>query len=289
MQGYVECDYKKSNSRNVAHLRIDAKSIKAPYKIEQADFVSCQHIHFITNDNAIAILKPNGILLVTTQLTSKAFWQTLSAIKQEEIKSKNIQVFVIDNEWLKEEYTVNGYKLNSLYAAFLSLKNDIVYTDEIADLRDSIYKVDTTIAKKDFIENDNEFSNTLLGKLLRNKGNEVLVSELPVDGTYPTNTSKYNHVVLSNELPVWNPDACTQCGACSMACPQSTIRMKVHGDSYVETVPENFKSTKSVEADFDLLNFTLQVNPDQCTGCNNCVDACPVKGALQLVEKQKNL
>ncbi len=287
VQGYVECDYKKSNSRNVAHFRMDAKPIKAPYKIEQADFVSCQHTHFITNDNAIATLKPNGILLVNSQLTSKAFWQTLSAKKQEEIKAKNIQVFVIDNEWVKEEYTVNGYKLNSLYVAFLSLKKDLIYSDEIADLRDSIYKVDTTIAKKDAVENNHEFSNTLLGKLLRNKGNEVMVSELPVDGTYPTNTSKYNYVVTANELPVWNPDACTQCGACSMACPQSAIRMKVYDDQYLENVSPDFKSAKSVEADFDLLNFTLQVNQDQCTGCNNCVDACPVKGALQLVESKK--
>ena len=115
----------------------------------------------------------------------------------------------------------------------------------------------------------------------------MLVSELPVDGTYPTDTSKYNPVVGTSELPTWNPNACTQCGACSMACPQSTIRMKVYEDSYVKNAPANFKVTKSLEADFDLLNFTLQVNPDQCTGCNNCVDACPVKGALQMVESKK--
>ena len=169
VQGYVECDYKKSNSRNVAHLRIGSKSIKAPYKIEQADFVSCQHTHFITNDNAIQTLKPNGALLVTTQLTSKAFWKTLSAKKQEEIKAKNIQVFVVDNEWVKEEYVIEDYKLNSLYASFLSLKKGIAYTEEIVDLKDSIYKVDTTIAKKDLVENNDDFSNTLLENCLEIK------------------------------------------------------------------------------------------------------------------------
>ena len=116
----------------LAHLRIDSKPIKAPYKIEQADFVSCQHTHFITNDNAIQTLKPNGTLLVNSQLTSKAFWQTLSAKKQEEIRAKNISVYVVDEEWLKEEYDVEGCKLNYLYASFLSLKKDIIYTDEIS-------------------------------------------------------------------------------------------------------------------------------------------------------------
>ena len=282
VQGYVECDYKKSNSRNVAHLRIDAKSIKAPYKIEQADFVSCQHTHFINNDNAIATLKTNGTLLVNSQLTSKAFWQTLSAKKQEEIIVKNIQVFVMDNEWLKAEYTVNSYKLNSLYAAFLSLQKDLIYTDEIVDLRDSIYKVDTKIAKKDVLENNDEFSNTLLGKLLRNKGNEVLVSELPVDGIYPTDTSNYYQILTTKELPVWNAEACTQCGACSMACPQGAIRMKMYDDSYLENTSIGFKSVKALDPDFDLLNFTLKVNTNQCNGCNNCVDACHIKEALEL-------
>jgi len=289
VQGYVECDYKKSNSRNIANLRMDSKPIKAPYKIEQADFVSCQHSNFINCDNAIHTLKPNGTLLVNSQLASKAFWQTLSTKKQKQIIDKKIDLRIVDLKRVKGTFVVDDKEISALNACFLSLKKGIVYTDEISDLNEQIHKVEITKINTYSEKIDSDFANTLLGKLLENKGNEVLVNELPVDGTYPTDTSKFNQIATSEELPIWNADACTQCGACSMACPQGAIRMKVYNNSYLENTPADFKSVKSLETDFDLLNFTLQVNPNQCNGCNNCVDACPVKEALQMVQSSKIL
>ena len=289
VQAYIECDYKKSNSRNAVHLRIHSKPIKAPYNIAQANFVSCQHSNFINSDNAIETLKPNGTLLVNSQLTSKTFWQTLLAKKQQQIIEKNIDLYLIDIKTMKESFIVNKIKISTLNACFLSLKKDIVYTDEISDLKEQIHKVEVTEINTCTEKIDSEFANTLLGKLLENKGNEVLVSELPVDGTYPTDTSKFNPISTAKELPVWDADACTQCGACSMACPQGAIRMKVYDDSYSENTPTDFKSVKALEADFDLLNFTLQVNSDQCNGCNNCIDACPIKEALQLNQREEIL
>ena len=289
VQGYNECDYKKSNSRNVAHVRIASEPIKAPYNIEQADFVSCQHINFINSDNAIETLKPKGTLLVNSELNQKAFWKALSTNKQEQIIDKKIDLKIVDLKKVKETFVVDNVKISALYACFLSLKRGIVYTDEISDLKEQIHRVENTKSNQYSEKVDSNFANTLLGKLLENKGNEVLVSELPVDGTYPTDTSQFNQMVTSEELPIWNPDACTQCGACSMACPQGAIRMKVYDNSYLENPPANFKSVKSQEVDFDLLNFTLQVNPDQCNNCNNCVDACPVKEALQIVQSSNSL
>lgn len=289
VQGYSECDYKKSNSRNIAHLRINSKSIKAPYKIEQANFVSCQHINFINSENVIEILKPNGILLVNSQLTSKAFLQSLSAKKEEQILDKKIDLHIVNLKKVKETFVVDDIEISALNACFLSLKKDIVYSDEISDLKEQIHKIEIAEININSENIDPDFANTLLGKLLSNKGNEVLVSELPVDGSYPTGTSKYNPSKATEKLPVWNADACTQCGVCSMACPQAAIRMKVYEDSYLENARKNFKSVKAIEADFDLLNFTLQVNPDQCNGCNNCVDACQIKDALQLKESKEVL
>ena len=289
VQGYVACDYRKSNARNVAHIRVAPKPIKAAYIIEQADFVSCQHLGYIDNDNVIDTLKPNGTLLVNSQLTSKALWQTLSALKQQQILDKNIELFVVDLNKLNKTYLIDNQIVSGLNACFLSLKNDLIYTDEISDLRELIFKVDTSELDIDEPKIDDAFAKTLLGKLLENKGNDVLVSELPMDGTYATDTSKYNPSIKNDELPVWSPESCTQCGACSMACPQGAIRMKVYDDSYLDIAPSNFKLVKSLEADFDLLNYTLQVNPDQCNECNNCVDACPVKEALQLKKNNEIL
>ena len=122
--------------------------------------------------------------------------------------------------------------------------------------------------------------------MLNNKGNDIPVSLFPVDGTYPTDTSKYNPVQHGENLPEWDLESCTQCGACSMACPQASLRIKAFDDSYLENVSSKFKSTKSLETDWeiDLLNYTIQINPDQCNSCTNCVDACPVK-ALTMVNK----
>ena len=109
---------------------------------------------------------------------------------------------------------------------------------------------------------------------------------LPSDGTYPSDTARFNPIQQSEFLPEWHQDLCTQCGACSMACPQGSLRIKAYEDSYSKSAPSNFKSVKSVETDWeiDLLNYTIQINPEQCNGCHNCVDACSVK-ALTMINK----
>jgi len=285
IQSFTECDYNKLNSRTISHLRIDKNPIKAPYLITNADIIVCQNALPIENDSALDNLKPNGTLLVNTSLTSKSFWQTLSASKQYQIIEKNIQLYIVNNNELYENYTVNNYSISGINACFLALKNDIIESKNISILTEYIYKVDTTVGYKSDIfpfEYDDTFSNTLLGKLLANKGNDVPVSMVPVDGTYPSDTSKFNPAQNGNTLPEWQPDACTQCGACSMACPQGVIRINAFNDSHLENAPRGFKSIKSVEVDWelDLLNYTIQIQPEQCTSCNNCVDACPAKALI---------
>ena len=282
VQGYTQCDYKKSNSYNIAHLRIGKSPIKAPYLIEQADFTGCQNAHFAQNDNAIENLKSEGILLINTSLTSKAFWQSLSANHQYQIIEKNINLFVVNINELIENNVLNNASISELHACFLAIKGD----GKFNNLSDYIYKVDTTIGfNKDDIEihEDSEFSKTLLGCLLNDKGNDIPVSLMPVDGTFPTNTSQFNPIQNSDYLPDWNTDLCTQCGACSMACPQAALRVKVFDESYLDDAPKALKHI--ISEDFDLMNYTIQINPEQCNGCNNCVDACSVK-ALTMVNKK---
>ena len=167
------------------------------------------------------------------------------------------------------------------------MKKDIFYNQNNTNLKEFIYKVNTKISKANNETNisttyDDAFNQSLLGRVLANKGNDIPVSMLPVNGTYPTNTSQFNTIKNSNYIPNWNTDLCTQCGACSMACPQAALRIKAYDDIYIKEAPKTIK--KIASKDFDLMNYTIQINPDQCNGCNNCVDACSEK-ALTLVSK----
>lgn len=287
IQGYTQCDYKKSNSNNIAHLRINNTPIKAPYLIEQADFIGCQKTHFAQNENVIQNLKPGGTLLINTSLTSKAFWQSLSAYKQYQINEKNIKLLVINIDELKANHTIKNSAISEFHACFLAIKKDLFYDDSIADLNDFIYKTDTSIDYENTLiqpEFDSHFNETVLGKLLANKGNSIPVSLLPPDGTFPTDTSKFNESQSGYNSPKWDTNLCTQCGACSMACPQAALRIKVYDDSFLDEAPKSFLSV--ISEDFDLMNYTIQINNKQCNGCNNCVDACPVKALIMTDKKE---
>ena len=289
VQGYTSCDYRKSNGRSLAQLRISGSPIKAPYAIELADIVCCDERIYITENEAIAHLKPKGALLVGSTKDPQIFWDELPPETQEAIRLKQIDLKLYDPSTRPVKATEDIENLTSKFSAFLSCLPQQLkpYFDQEDSF--TLKKVPTVSFKKGVTPVDLVFSESLLGKLLANRGNEVSVRELPVDGTYPTNTAQFNRVVSKDDLPVWNPESCTQCGACSMACPQGAIRTKVFNDSYLETVPKDFKSAPAIDEDFDLLNYTLQINPDQCTACNNCIDACGEMDALVLKSTEEVL
>ncbi|MDU8887231.1 4Fe-4S binding protein [Yeosuana sp. MJ-SS3] len=282
VQSFTECNYNKSDSTSIVHLRIGNNPINAPYLITNADFIACQNVHFTQNDNLLNNIKPEGTLLVNSSLSPSAFWQSLSAEIQEKVIQKNIAVYIVNLDNLKSSYELKSHMITPLEACFLMFKNNKIY-ESFKRIKNQIHKVNTVIQTNyKSLEKDTAFSETLLGKLLANQGNDIAVSELPVDGTYPTDTSKFNQLNHTTLIPKWEADLCTQCGACSMACPQSALRIKVFDDSYFESMPEHFEILAS--EDFDLMNYTIQINPEQCNSCNNCIDACPVK-ALTMINK----
>ncbi|WP_353778349.1 4Fe-4S binding protein [Winogradskyella sp. 3972H.M.0a.05] len=287
VQGYTEINYKKSNTSSITHLRIDNQPIQAPYLINNADLIACENADFIKTDDFLKNIKTKGKVLINSSLTSKAFWQALSANTQYEIIEKEIELYIINFDELQKAYQVGTLNIPKLYASFFAIVKNLVFSDIISDLRDYIYHVDTSVGyNKEQVTSMTllEKDNSLLWQLLTNKGNETPVSLFPVDGTYNTDTSRFNDNMKAEELPVWNPDLCTQCGACSMACPQGSLRIKAYEDDYITEAPDTFMHIESEE--FDLLNYTIQNNPDQCNGCNNCVDACPAK-ALVMVSNAK--
>ncbi|NAS30185.1 4Fe-4S dicluster domain-containing protein [Flavobacteriaceae bacterium R38] len=285
VQGYIECDYKKFDALSVAHMRIASKPVKAPYLISDADFIACNKISDVILQN----LKSRGTLLVDSSLNASSFWEMLPMVHQEIIQEKKIQLHIVNTKELAESYLVKTYAISALHTCFLILKNRIDDCEIFSEIKQAIKEVGITTAKEEktpAIDLKTTFADTLLGKLMDGKGNDFPVSALPVDGTFLNNTSKFNPPRGGIELPEWNTDLCVQCGACSMACPQASLRIKAYNDNYLSKAPSTLKSVKSIEPDWDidLLNYTIQIHPEHCTSCNNCVDACPVK-ALKMTDK----
>lgn len=278
VQAYIECDYKKSNSRSVSHLRVDSKPIKAPYLINNANFIASEHIQFIENDSVLASIKSGGILLVNSNLSPIRFWSSLSKKSQTQILKKSIQLKIVNIQTLQNSNILEDLNISSLHACFMALTNQCLtakINDEILSIIKHVNasKVTSSLAIK------NTIPDTFSGKLLNNQGHSIPVSMLPSDGTYPTNTSMYNAIEDTPFIPNWDSQSCTQCGVCSMACPQGALRIKVFNDMVLSQVPKNFKTVKAMEPQWAIsdLNYSIQINPNQCNGCNNCVDVCHSK------------
>lgn len=276
VQNYITRSYIKSDANCEAHLRIGKKPINLPYLITQANFISCTDSQLNQSDVIISKTKIGGTILVKTPLSTKALWQMLSANKQYQIIEKNIELLTVNTKEIQASNIQKINAISAIHACFLALKSDYAFKNEFSKYKEFIYQVDKTVNHNpdeitaDF---DATFNQTLLGQLLSNRGNDVPVSLLPIDGTYPTNSSQFNSPINNQETISWNSDTCTQCGACSMACPLSALRIKVYDNKYLEDKPDSFNQTASL--DFDLLNYTIQVNPEQCNNCNNCMDVCP--------------
>jgi pyruvate-ferredoxin/flavodoxin oxidoreductase len=228
--------------------------------------ILCDDLKFVTKDDVLDRIKIGGTLIVASKMTPHLFWSSLSSVVKHTLQKKNIQLYLMDATDFSTKTQVAP-----LHEAYLNL----VQQEAMLDIME---KIDIHQP----IENDGvqgATPSTLLEGLLAGKGNELPVSLFPVDGTYPTGTSKYSSRNISEELPVWDADLCTQCGACSMACPSGALRIKAFElDGF--SVPYSFPFALFQEEGFDLMNYTIQVNPDQCTGCQNCVDACPAKALL---------
>ena len=270
IQGYTEFDYDKSSGKRIHNLRTSKHSIQAPYTIEQADFIGCAHLDFLLEDAIWKRVKPGGTVVIKSSLYAENLWEQLPQPIQEVVRAKGIHCFVSPCD-----------KVETVFKAMAQFSAH--------DTMVGYEKIDTSINFKEKPKEKDAFHMTFLGKLLAGKGNEIVVGDFPADGTYPTGTSNFLSARTKEVLPVWDMEACTQCGACSMACPQGAIRIKAY-DNVVKPEIPSWKSKKATWLDepFHALNYTVQVNPEQCTACNHCVEACVVN-ALEMKDSTANI
>jgi len=318
-QGYFVYDSKKSGSGTTSHLRFGSEPIHAPYLIEpnQADFIACHHTPHLYQINMLRYAKPGAVFLINTQHSADTAWNFFPKEVQKQIIDKKLKVYVIDGYKVAQD-TGMGRRINTIMQTCFFAISGILPKDEAIDhIKDSIKKsymkkgedvvkknweaVDHTLAhlsevkipgsvsatsgfRPALIGTKDKFLNYVTAKIIEGYGDELPVSALPADGTYPTATSKYEKRDLALEIPVWNTEACIQCGKCAMVCPHAAIRTKAYDASALGNAPEGFKTMdgKGFKLDGNI-KYTIQVSPYDCTGCGVCTEACfGLKGAKAL-------
>lgn len=307
-QGYFVYDSKKSGSGTTSHLRFGSEPIHAPYLIElnQADFIACHHTPHLDQINMLRYAKPNAVFLLNTQASADEAWSTFPKEVQKQIIDKKLKVFVIDGYKVAHD-TGMGRRINTIMqTCFFAISGILPKDEAINHIKDSIKKTylkkgeeivkknweavdhtlahlsevkipDSATATKTFrpalIGTSDKFLTSVTAKIIEGYGDDLPVSAMPVDGTFPTATSKYEKRDLALEIPIWNEEFCSQCGKCAMVCPHACIRTKAYDASALSGAPEGFKSL-DFKLDGEAKKYTVQVSPYDCTGCGVCVEAC---------------
>jgi len=312
-QGYFEYDSKKAGAVTVSHLRFGKKPIRSPYLITSANFLACHNFSFIDKFDMLKNVVENGIFLLNSQFNKDEIWEKLPGKVQKQIIDKKLRFYVIDAIKIAEDLGL-GARINTIMqTAFFKISKVIDIDIAIKEIKKAIEK---TYGKKgqdvvninlqavekaltsieevkvpdrptnpivefhciaEEIEDAPEIVKKVSCKILKKEGNLVSVSEMPCDGTWPTATSQYEKRNIAVNIPLWNPQTCIQCGRCSLVCPHAAIRMKMYDADLLKSAPKTFKSAVPKGKGIEDKRFTLQIAPEDCTGCRTCVENCPAK------------
>lgn len=309
-QGYFVYDSKKAGAVTVSHLRFGPQPIRSTYLVSRPNFVACHQPVFLERYDMLAGLIEGGTFLLNIAYGPEEVWSHLPRKMQEEILQKKLKFYVIDATKVARESGMGG-RINTVMqvcffalsgvlpkdAAIAAIKKSVVETygkkgEEI--VRINLAAVDRTLAHlfevkipaslngsltipPRPIEQADPFVRDVLGTIIAGRGDQLPVSAMPVDGTFPTGTAKWEKRNLALEIPVWEPDICIQCGKCAMVCPHAVIRIKVFEEKQLANAPATFKACDARDREWQGLKYAIQVAPEDCTGCALCVDVCPAK------------
>ncbi|HQJ22256.1 MAG TPA: pyruvate:ferredoxin (flavodoxin) oxidoreductase, partial [Rectinema sp.] len=306
-QGYFVYDSRKAGTYTISHLRFGPKQIKKPYLITKADFLACHKFSFIERIDILSNIKEGGTFLLNSPYSADEVWDNLPIEVQKEIIDKKLSFYVIDAMSIADKAGM-GTRINTIMqTAFFKISGvlpeeqavelikkytektylrkgaDVVQKnlDAIDLALNATHKV--KIGQADSIKHmlppvpqtAPKFVRETLGEIIAQRGEKMPVSKLPLDGTFPTGTTQYEKRNIAEKIPVWEPSLCTQCGNCSLVCPHGVIRMKAYDPAILENAPSTFKSTDAKGKEVAGLKVTVQVAPEDCTGCGACINICP--------------
>ena len=307
-QGYFVYDSKKSGAQTVSHLRFGPEPIRAPYLVQNASFVGCHQFSLLEQVDVLGRAAPGATLLLNCRHSPDQVWAALPRPVQEQILAKGIDVYAINAGQIAREVGLAGRINIVLQTCFFAISGVLPREEAIAAIKDAIAKtygrrgvevvernqlaVDRTLAGlhqitvPDRATSSRElaplvpahaphFVRTVTAEMMAGRGDNLPVSALPTDGTYPSGTTAYEKRNISELVAVWDPDLCIQCGNCSFVCPHSVIRSKYYDPSRLDGAPDAFRSAALVAPGLPDSRYTLQVYVEDCTGCGLCVEACP--------------
>jgi pyruvate-ferredoxin/flavodoxin oxidoreductase len=309
-QGYFVYDSKKSGSLTTSHLRFGPRPIHSSYLITSANFVACHQWVFLEKYDILQNAVPGGTFLLNSVYGPDEVWDKLPRNVQEHIINKQLKFYVIDGYKVAEDTGMGGRVNTIMQTCFFAISGVLPKDEAIEQIKHSIEKtygkrgeavvqknfaaVDATLAnlyevkvpasvtstiemRRPVPAQAPEFVQDVTAMIVAGLGDQLPVSKMPMDGTFPTGTAQWERRNIAMEIPVWDTEVCIQCGKCVMVCPHSVIRSKVYDEKYLANAPDTFKSTAARWKEFKEMKYTLQVAPEDCTGCTLCVEVCPAK------------
>jgi pyruvate-ferredoxin/flavodoxin oxidoreductase len=321
-QGYFVYDSKKAGSVTVSHLRFGPDPIRSTYLISQASFIGCHQFQFLEHMDVLAAAESGATFLLNAPFGPDEVWDHLPRKVQQQLIEKKLRFFVIDGYKVARE-TGMGSRINTIMqTGFFALSGVLPRDEAIAAIKDAIQKTygkrGDAVVQKNFAAVDASvahlhevrvpaqvtsvfdilapvpaqapaFVRDVLGAMIAGNGDHLPVSSLPPDGTFPTGTAKWEKRNVALQIPVWDEELCIQCGKCVLVCPHAVIRAKVYDRGVLSGAPSGFKSAAPRWREFESMLYTLQVAPEDCTGCALCVEVCPAKSKSEVKHKAINM
>jgi pyruvate-ferredoxin/flavodoxin oxidoreductase len=321
-QGYFVYDSKKSGAVTISHLRFGPKPIHSTYLISKANFVACHQFSFLERLDVLKSAQPGATFLLNSPFGPEEVWDHLPRTTQEEIIKKQLRFFVIDAVKVAQAAGMGGRINTVMQTCFFAISGVLPRDEAIAAIKHAIEKTygkrGEAVVQKNFAAVDQalselhevkvpervsssfdlrrpvpeeapEFVQKVLAKMITNEGDDLPVSAMPIDGTFPSATAQWEKRNIALDIPVWDQEICIQCGKCILVCPHAVIRAKIYDSRLLEGAPATFKSTAARWKEFKELKYTLQVAPEDCTGCTLCVQVCPVKSKSEAKHKAINM
>ncbi len=321
-QGYFVIDSKKAGSITISHLRFGERPIRSTYLISQASFVACHQFSFLERLNVLAAAAPGAAVLLNSPFGPDEVWDHLPRTAQQIILERKLRLFVIDGYRVAADAGLGNRISTVMQVCFFAISGVLPKDEAIGRIKEAIKKTygkrGEAVVKKNYAAVDAaldrlhevrvprqvtsgfdlrpavpaeapDFVQRVTAEIIAGRGDLLPVSALPDDGTYPSGTAQWERRNIALEIPVWDEQLCIQCGKCVLVCPHAVLRAKVFGADRLAGAPPTFKSAAARWRELKDRRYTLQVAPEDCTGCSLCVEVCPVKSKSESRLKAINM